>query len=237
MALPKLGIPSYEANLPSNGKTVKYRPFLVKEEKVLLLALESKDDEQIKSAVKELLKNCVLSRIKVNDLPIFDLEYLFLKIRGASIGEDIEMSVVCKDDQTTRVTVRINVDDITVEMPENHNNKIMFSDTSGIVMKYPSVDTFIDVNFLDFDINDDKVFEIVADSIDQLLDGEDIYDSSTTSKKEFVQFLENLTRKQFEKVEEFFTGIPKLKAVFKAVNPTTGVESEYTIEGLSNFFG
>lgn len=236
MALPKPGIPTYEAELPSNGKTVKYRPFLVKEEKVLLLALESKDDEQIKGAVKDLLKNCIISRIKIDNLAIFDLEYMFLKIRGASIGENIEMSVVCKDDQTTRITTVININDVTVEMPQHHSNKIMLSDTSGLIMKYPGIDTFIDVNFLDFDINDDKVFDVIADSIDQLFDGEDIYDSSTTTKKEFIEYLGNLTRQQFEKIEEFFTTIPKLKCEFKATNPNTGVESEYTIEGLSNFF-
>jgi hypothetical protein len=236
MTLPKLGIPTYEAELPSNGKIVKYRPFLVKEEKVLLLALESENEEQIKGAVKNLLKNCIVSRIKIDNLAIFDLEYLFLKIRGASIGENIEMSVVCKDDQTSRVTSVININDVKVEMPENYSNKIMFSDTSGVIMKYPGVDTFIDVNFLNFDINDDKVFEVIADSIDQIFDGEDIYDSSTTTKKEFIEFLGNLTRQQFEQIEEFFTNIPKLKCVFKATNPNTGIESEYTIEGLSNFF-
>jgi len=237
MALPKLGVPTYEVEVPSTGKTIKYRPFLVKEEKVLLLALESKDDNQIKSAVKDLLKNCIQSRIKIDNLAIFDLEYLFLKIRGASIGEAIEMQVVCRDDGKTKTTAVIDINQVEVNIPEEANNKIMLTDTSGIIMKYPGIDTFIDVNFLDFDIDNQKVFEVMADSIDQIFDGEDIYDDSTTSKKEKIQFIESLTRKQFEQIETFFENIPKLSCTFSAVNPNTGVKSDYTVEGLSNFFG
>lgn len=237
MALPKLGIPTYEVEVPSTGKTIKYRPFLVKEEKVLLLALESKDDDQVKTAVKDLLKNCIQSRIKIDSLAIFDLEYLFLKIRGASIGETIEMQVVCRDDNKTKVTAIIDINSVEVNIPKEANNKIMLSEDSGVIMKYPGIDTFIDVNFLNFDINNEKIFEVMADSIDQIFDGEEIYDSSTTSKKEMIQFIENLTRKQFEQIETFFENIPKLKCEFSAVNPNTGVKSDYTVEGLSNFFG
>jgi len=237
MALPNLGIPTYEETIPSTGKNIKYRPFLVKEEKVLLLALESKDDAQIKAAVKNLLKNCIQSRIKLDSLSVFDLEYLFLKIRGASIGEAIEMQVVCKDDGTTKTTAVIDINEIKVDTSGKGDNKIMLTEDAGVVMKYPGIDTFIDINFLDIDINNDKVFEVMADSIDQIFDGEDIYDSSTTSKKEIIEFIENLTRQQFEKIEEFFENIPKLKCNFSVVNPNTGVKSDYTVEGLSNFFG
>lgn len=237
MALPKLGIPTYEEKVPSTGKTIKYRPFIVKEEKVLLLALESKDDDQIKAAVKNLLKNCIQSRIKLESLAIFDLEYLFLKIRGASIGEAIEMQVICKDDGKTKTTAVIDINEIEVDTSGKGDNKIMLSEDAGVVMKYPGVDTFIDVNFLDFDINNEKIFEVMADSIDQIFDGEDIYDDSTTSKKEKIEFVQNLTRQQFERIEEFFENIPKLTCNFSAVNPNTGVRSDYTVEGLSNFFG
>lgn len=237
MALPKLGIPTYEEKIPSTGKTIKYRPFIVKEEKVLLLALESKDDDQIKAAVKNLLKNCIQSRIKLESLAIFDLEYLFLKIRGASIGEAIEMQVICKDDGKTKTTAVIDINEIEVDTSGKGDNKIMLSEDAGVVMKYPGVDTFIDVNFLDFDINNEKIFEVMADSIDQIFDGEDIYDDSTTSKKEKIEFVQNLTRQQFERIEEFFENIPKLTCNFSAVNPNTGVKSDYTVEGLSNFFG
>lgn len=237
MALPKLGIPTYEEKVPSTGKIIKYRPFIVKEEKVLLLALESKDDDQIKAAVKNLLKNCIQSRIKLESLAIFDLEYLFLKIRGASIGEAIEMQVICKDDGKTKTTAVIDINEIEVDTSGKGDNKIMLSEDAGVVMKYPGVDTFIDVNFLDFDINNEKIFEVMADSIDQIFDGEDIYDDSTTSKKEKIEFVQNLTRQQFERIEEFFENIPKLKCNFSVVNPNTGVKSDYTVEGLSNFFG
>jgi len=237
MALPNLGIPTYEETIPSTGKTIKYRPFLVKEEKVLLLALESKDDDQIKAAVKNLLKNCIQSRIKLDSLAIFDFEYLFLKIRGASIGEAIEMQVICKDDGTTKATAVIDINEIEVDTSEKGDNKIMLTEDAGVVMKYPGIDTFIDVNFLDLDINNDKIFEVMADSIDQIFDGDDIYDSSTTTKKEMIEFVQNLTRQQFEKIEKFFENIPKLKCNFSAVNPNTGVKSDYVVEGLSNFFG
>lgn len=237
MALPKLGIPTYEVEIPSTKKTIKYRPFVVKEEKVLLLALESKDDDQIKAAVKDLLKNCIQSRIKLDSLAIFDLEYLFLKIRGASIGEAIEMQVVCKDDGTTKTTAVIDINEIEVDTSGKGDNKIMLGENSGVVMKYPGIDTFIDVNFLDFDINNDKIFEVMADSIDQIFDGDDIYDDSTTTKKEKIEFVQTLTRQQFERIEEFFENIPKLTCNFSAVNPNTGVKSDYTVEGLSNFFG
>lgn len=236
MALPKLGIPTYEVEVPSTGKTIKYRPFLVKEEKVLLMALESKNEDQIKSAVKDLLKNCIQSRIKLDSLAIFDLEYLFLKIRGASIGEAIEMQVVCKDDGKTKTQAVIDINDISVDTSGKGSNKIMLGENSGVVMRYPGIDTFIDINFLDFDINNDKILEVMANSIDQIFDGEDIYDSSTTTKKEMIEFVGNLTRKQFEQIEEFFENIPKLKCEFSVVNPNTGVKSDYTVEGLSNFF-
>ena len=187
--------------------------------------------------LKDLLKNCIQSRIKIDNLAIFDLEYLFLKIRGASIGEAIEMQVVCRDDGKTKTTAIIDINQVEVNIPEEANNKIMLTDTSGIIMKYPGIDTFIDVNFLDFDIDNQKVFEVMADSIDQIFDGEDIYDDSTTSKKEKIEFIESLTRKQFEQIETFFENIPKLSCTFSAVNPNTGVKSDYTVEGLSNFFG
>ena len=149
MALPKVGYPTYELELPSNGKTVKYRPFIVKEEKVLLLALESEDEKEVKQAVKDLIKNCVLSRIKVEELPSFDLEYLFMRIRAAAVGEVITMNVTCRDDNKTQVEKRININEIEVFKTEGHTNKIMLTDTMGIIMKYPSMDRFIETEFLD----------------------------------------------------------------------------------------
>ena len=236
MALPKLGYPTYELELPSTGKTIKYRPFLVKEEKVLLMALESKDEKQVIGAVKDLIKNCVITRIKVDTLPSFDLEYLFLKIRGASIGENIILTVTCLDDNETQVEATINIDEVEVFKPEGHDKKIMFDDKTGIVMRYPSMKEFVEREFLQKEMKTEEVYDYIADSIDQIFDDEEVYDSSTTTKKEFRTFVDSLTTKQFEKIQQFYTTCPKLSHTFKVVNPNTGKESEYTVEGLQSFF-
>tara|TARA_B100002019_G_scaffold5964_1_gene4810 strand:- start:12438 stop:13151 length:714 start_codon:yes stop_codon:yes gene_type:complete len=236
MALPSLGYPTYELELPSSGKTVKYRPFLVKEEKVLLLALESSEEKQITNAVKDLIKNCVLSRIKVDSLPSFDLEYLFLRIRGASIGEVISLTVTCLDDNETTVEAQININEVEVEKPEGHDRKIMFDEESGIVMNYPSMKQFIDREFLRKDMQTEEVYGFIADSIDQIFQGEEVYDSTTTTKKEFREFVDSLTTKQFEKIQQFYATSPKLSHTFTVTNPKTGEPSTYTIEGLQSFF-
>jgi hypothetical protein len=236
MALPKVGVPTFELELPSTKKAIKYRPFVVKEEKVLLLALESEDEDQIFSAVKDLIKNCVQSRIKVDDLPAFDLEYLFLRIRAASVGEIIDMNVTCLDDNQTQVQTQININEVEVYFPEGHTNKIMLTNNLGIVIKYPGMKRFIEAEFLGKDIKTEEVFDFIADSIEQIFDQEEVYDSSTTSKKEFREFVEGLTNKQFEAIQTFYETMPKLQHKFKVVNPNTGKDSEYTIEGLQNFF-
>tara|TARA_B100001094_G_scaffold331906_1_gene401869 strand:- start:6020 stop:6733 length:714 start_codon:yes stop_codon:yes gene_type:complete len=236
MALPKVGYPTYELELPSTGKTVKYRPFLVKEEKVLLLALESEDEKQVINAVKDLIKNCVLSRLKIDTLPSFDLEYIFLKIRAASIGEMITLTVTCLDDNETQVEAQININEVEVTKPEGHDKKIMFEGDMGIVMQYPSMKQFVDREFLNKDLKTEEVYSFIADSIDQIFDGEEVYDSSTTTKKEFRTFVDGLTTKQFEKIQQFYVTCPKLSHTFTVVNPKTGKDSEYTIEGLQSFF-
>ena len=236
MALPKVGYPTYELELPSNGMTIKYRPFIVKEEKVLLLALESEDEKEVKQAVKDLIKNCVQTRIKVEDLPSFDLEYLFMRIRASAVGEIITLNVTCRDDNKTQVEVKININDINVTKPEGHSNKVMLTDTMGIIMKYPSMDRFIETEFLGKNIKTEEVFEYIAESIDQIFDGEEVWDSSTTSKKEMLEWVETLTAKQFEAIQNFYETMPKLEHTFKATNPNTGEVSEYTVEGMQNFF-
>ena len=236
MALPKLGYPTYELELPSTSKTVKYRPFLVKEEKVLLMALEAKDEKQVIGAVKDLIKNCVISRIKVDTLPSFDLEYLFLKIRGASIGENITLTVTCQDDNETQVEASINIDEVEISKSEGHSTKIMFDDKTGIVMRYPSMKEFVDREFLQKEMKTEEVYGFIADSIDQIFDDEEVYDSTTTTKKEFRTFVDSLTTKQFEKIQKFYETSPKLSHTFKVTTPKTGKESEYTIEGLQSFF-
>jgi len=236
MALPIVGIPTYELNLPSTGKAIKYRPFVVKEEKVLLLALESEDEKEIKNAVKDLIKNCVQTKIKVDDLPSFDLEYIFLRIRAASVSEEITMKVTCRDDNTTEVEVSINLNEVEIFKPEGHTNKIMLDDVTGLVMKYPGMDRFIDSEFLNKDIKTDEVFNFIADSVDQIFNEEEVWDSSTTSKKEMISFIEGLTAKQFESIQNFYETMPRLLHKFTVINPKTEMESEYTIEGLQNFF-
>ena len=236
MALPKLGYPTYELELPSTGKNIKYRPFLVKEEKVLLMALESKDEKQVIGAVKDLIKNCVITRIKVESLPSFDLEYLFLKIRGASIGENITLTVTCLDDNETQVETNININDVEIFKPEGHDSKIMFDDKTGIVMRYPSMKEFVDKEFLQKEMKTEDVYGFIADSIDQIFDDEEVYDSSTTTKKEFRTFVDSLTTSQFGKIQKFYETAPKLSHTFKVTNPKTNKESSYTIEGLQSFF-
>ena len=225
MALPIVGIPTYELNLPSTGKAIKYRPFVVKEEKVLLLALESEDETEIKNAVKDLIKNCVQTKIKVDDLPSFDLEYIFLRIRAASVSEEITMKVTCRDDNTTEMEVSINLNEVEIFKPEGHSNKIMLDGVTGLVMKYPGMDRFVDSEFLNKDIKTDEVFDFIADSVDQIFNDEEVWDSSTTSKKEMIEFIEGLTAKQFESIQNFYETMPRLLHKFTVINPKTEMES------------
>jgi len=236
MALPQVSLPTYELEVPSTGKTLKYRPFVVKEEKLLLLALESEDEKQIEDATKTLLKNCITSRVKLEDLALFDLEYIFLNIRAVSVGEVVEMLLTCEDDGETQVRYDLNLTAVEVFKPEDHSSKIMLSDEMGVIMKYPSFEEFVKVSIIGKDTSD-EVIDIMGKCIDQIFDGEEVYDSSTTSKKEFVEFIENLTNKQFDDVQNFFTEMPVLKHEIKLTNPNTGVENTFVIQGLSNFFG
>ena len=237
MALPQVVLPTYELEIPSNGKKIKYRPFVVKEEKLLLLALETNDEKQIEEAVKTTLKGCIQTRVKIENLAIFDLEYIFLQIRAVSVGEIVEMKVTCKDDNTTKVQYNLNLSEVNVIKPEGHSNKIMLSDDMGVIMKYPQWNDFIIGSVMGQSPSAEGIIEIIADCVDQIFDGEDVYDSSTTSKKEFVQFIENLTNTQFEQIQEFFQSCPRLEHKFTVINPNTGEPSEFVLSGLSNFFG
>ena len=235
MALPTMDLPTYELVVPSNKKKIKFRPFLVKEEKVLLMALETDDEKNIKNAVLELLKACISTRIKLENLASFDLEYIFLNIRAVSVGEIVQMNVTCQDDNETQVKYNLNLTDVNVIFPKGHDSKIMLTDTLGVIMKYPSFDGFVQGQFTDNKEFD--VIKVVAESIDQIFEGEEVYDESTTSKKEFVQFVEGLTSPQLEKIQIFFETAPRLEHSFKVTNPNTGKESEYSLRGLQSFFG
>ena len=237
MALPQVALPTYELEIPSNGKKIKYRPFVVKEEKLLLLAMESQDDKQIEDAMRQLLKGCIQSRVKIDDLAIFDLEYIFLNIRAASVGEIVEMNITCEDDGETQVRYNLNLTEVQVQKPEGHDNKIMLSDDMGMIMKYPAFDDFVRASIIGSAPSADGVIEIIAGCIDQIFDKDDVYDSSTTSKKEFIEFLEGMTNNQFEKIQQFFETAPKLEHTIKIKNPNTGVENTVVISGLANFFG
>ena len=199
------------------------------------MALETDDEKNIKNAVFELLKACISTRIKLENLASFDLEYIFLNIRAVSVGEIVQMNITCQDDEKTQVKYNLNLTDVNVIFPKGHNNKIMLTDTLGVIMKYPSFDGFIQGQFSDNKEFD--VIKVIAESIDQIFEGEEVYDESTTSKKEFVQFVEGLTTPQLEKIQEFFETAPRLEHSFKITNPNTGKESDYTLRGLASFFG
>lgn len=232
MSLPTLNTPTYELVIPSTKKKVKYRPFFVKEEKILLLALESEDDIEIANAIKEIITACVLTKgFKVEDLATFDIEYVFLNIRAKSVGEIIEMVVTCPDDRKTEVPVRINIDDIKVQFPEDHSNQIKLSDDLWIEMKYPNIDTFAVK-----EESVDDTFRLVASSIKKIYNDEDVWDESTTSIEEFTSFVETMNSKQFAEIQKFFDTMPSLRHTVDIKNPNTEVVTPYVIEGLSNFF-
>lgn len=238
MPLPKISTPVYELELPSTGQEIQYRPFLVKEEKLLVLALESENTKEITTAIKNVIKSCIQTKnIKVESLPTFDIEYLFLNIRGKSVGEEIEVNVICPDDGETYVPVKINIDEIQVQKNEEHTNKIQVDDNIIMQMKYPSLDQFIKNNF-DFsgDTNMDQSFDLVASCIDKIFNDEEVWTSSDVTKKELIDFLEQMNSAQFKQIEKFFETMPKLSHSVKVKNPKTEVESEVILEGLSSFF-
>jgi hypothetical protein len=238
MPLPKISTPTYELELPSTGQEIKYRPFLVKEEKLLVLALESENTKEITTAIKNVIKSCIQTKnIKVESLPTFDIEYLFLNIRGKSVGEEIEVNVICPDDGETYVPVKINIDEIQVQKNEEHTNKIQVDDNIIMQMKYPSLDQFIKNNF-DFsgDTNMDQSFDLVASCIDKIFNDEEVWTSGDVTKKELIDFLEQMNSAQFKQIEKFFETMPKLSHSVKVKNPKTEVESEVILEGLSSFF-
>ena len=239
MPLPKIATPTYELELPSSGQTVKYRPFLVKEEKVLVIALESEDNKQITNAIKAVLKSCVLTKgIKVEKLPTFDIEFLFLNIRGKSVGEELEVNIICPDDEKTQVPVTIDLDDIQVQKYDDHENQIKIDENIMMEMAYPSLDQFIKNNF-EFDEKNAMAqsFELIAQCIDKIYTEEEVWASADCTKKEMNEFLESMNSTQFKEIEKFFETMPKLSHTIKVTNPKTKVESEVVLQGLASFFG
>jgi hypothetical protein len=238
MPLPKISTPSYHLTLPSTGKEIKYRPFLVREEKLLVLALESEDTKQITEAIKTVIKSCIETRgVKVETLPTFDIEYLFLNIRGKSVGEEIEVNIICPDDGETTVHVKINVDEIEVKKFDGHDKKIKIDDNIMLEMKYPSLDQFIKNNFDFSAANDmDQAFDLISSCIDTIYTEDEVWSTSDVTKKEITEFLDQMNSLQFKKIETFFETMPKLSHKITVTNPKTKVENEVVLEGLSSFF-
>ena len=241
MPLPTIETPTYELKLPSSNKKIKYRPFLVKEEKILILSLESRDENEITNAVTDILKKCILTKgIDIDNLPTFDIEYVFLNIRAKSIGEDIKMNVTCPDDGETKVPVTIYVDEIKVQKQKDHKIDIVLDDKMTLRMKYPSLNQFVNNNF---DTSDEpesqvqKTFKVVADCMDTVYTKEDAWDVKDYSPQERLDFVEKLSSKQYKLIEKFFQTMPKLSHTIEVINPNTKQKNSVVLEGLADFFG
>ena len=239
MPLPKIATPTYELEIPSTGKKIRYRPFLVKEEKILILALESEDTKQIANAVKEVIANCIQTKgVKVEQLSTFDIEYIFLNVRGKSVGEDVEVLITCPDDGRTQVPALINLDEIKVQISPEHTRDIKLDDNLTLRMKYPSMNEFVKTNFaVSEELTLDDTFSMIASCIEQVYSEEESWAAADCTPKEMSQFLEQLSSKQFKEIEKFFETMPKLSHTIQVTNSNTGVTSEVVLEGLSAFFG
>ena len=236
MALPMINVPTYELVVPSTDEKVKYRPFLVKEEKILLMAMESGENTDLLQAVKDIVSQCTFGKLKLGDMPMFDVEYIFLQIRAKSVGEVSKLRVLCQDDMDTYADVEINLNDVKVQVDDGHRNKIELSDEMGVIMKYPTIDSFTENGIKD--ITPSNMIEVIASCILQIYDkkGEEVHFAKDQTKKELIDFIEQMNTKQFADVQRFYDTMPSLKHTIKIENPKTKVESEVTLTGLSDFF-
>ena len=234
MALPKLDTPTYELEQPSTGETIKYRPFLVKEQKSLILASESDDDKQIKNALSEIIYSCTFEKVDASKLPIFDVEYLFLRIRGKSVGEKVDLSLLCPDDKETRVNKTIDLGDINVNMKVGHTNELEITDNIKMIMRYPTLDDVTDISSNQNNIDD--IFSMIKRCVHEIHDGEKVYNKVDMSDSELQEFIENLTTDQFEKLNDFFDTMPKVQHSVEVTNPKTKKKGEVVIEGIQSFF-
>ena len=233
MTLPTMNIPTYELEVPSTKKKLAYRPFLVKEEKILLMAMEEDKESQLNRALKQVVNNCTFEKIKVDKLPLFDLEYIFLRIRAKSVGEVTKLSLLCQDDGETYVPVEIDLEEIEVEFQEGHTTKIELTEDVGIIMSYPTFE-FLDLNIAEADVN--TLFSLIGNSIHQIYEGETVHERADFNKKELKTFLESLTSEQFKKIQNFFETMPRLRHTIEIENPKTKVMNSVTLEGLQAFF-
>ena len=235
MALPKISVPKYKLKLPSDGRTVNFRPFLVKEEKILLLATESGEQATIVSAIKDIIKDCT-DITDVEKLATFDIEFVFLQIRTKSVGESVDVNIVCPDDNETNVTVSIPLDEIKVKKTRGHKKDLKISEEVAITMGYPTIETFVAMNFSDEGAQVDQVFDMAASCVESISDANQVYDCSSVPKKELIEFFDQMNSKQFMMIQDFFEKMPKLTHTVKVTNPNTGVESDVVLEGLASFF-
>ena len=240
MPLPKVNTPTYELVLPSSGKKIKYRPFLVREEKILIMALETEDAKQITQSVIDILSSCILTKgIVIEKLATFDIEYLFLNVRSKSVGEQVELNVTCPDDGKTSVPVTIDIDSIKIKKDKNHKNTIKLDDSLSLKLKYPSMEQFISSNFETAEENGNEIrttLDMITSCIDMIYNEEESWNASESTKKELEDFIDQLNTKQFKLIEDFFATMPKLTHTIKVKNPETNVESTVRLEGLASFF-
>ena len=236
MALPKLTTPTYELEVPSTDEKIQYRPFLVKEEKVLLMAMESGKTEDILNATKTIVDECTFNKMKLGKMPMFDVEYIFLQIRAKSVGEVSKLRVLCQDDGETYADVEVDLNDVNVQVDDSHTNKIELTDETGVIMQYPTIDSFTEEGITD--INPSNMIDVIASCIAQIYDkkGEDVYDAKDSTKKELVEFIEQMNTKQFADVQKFYDTMPSLKHTITVKNPKTKVENTMTLTGLNDFF-
>jgi len=236
MALPKLTTPTYELEIPSTDEKIKYRPFLVKEEKILMMAMESKASADITQAVKDIVKECTFDKVNIDNMPMFDVEYIFLQIRSKSVGEVSKLKLLCPDDKETYADVEIDLNEVNVHVGEDHTNKIDLGNDMGMIMNYPSIDSFSESGIRD--INPGNMLEVIGSCILQIYEkkGEKVYDTKDQTQKELVEFIEQLNTKQFKDVQNFFETMPKLKHEITIKNPKTKVDSKVTLTGLNDFF-
>ena len=236
MALPKLTTPTYELEIPSTDEKIKYRPFLVKEEKILMMALESKQEKDITQAVKDIVKECTFNKVNIDNMPMFDVEYIFLNIRSKSVGEVSKLKILCPDDKKTYADVELDLNEVNVQVGEDHTNKIDLGNGTGMIMQYPSIDSFKDSGIRD--INASNMLEVISTCILQIYEdeGKKVYNSKDQTQKELTDFIEQLNTKQFKDVHKFFDTMPKLKHEITVKNPKTKVESKITLSGLNDFF-
>ena len=237
MALPKLTTPTYELEIPSTDEKIKYRPFLVKEEKILMMAMESKTTADITQAVKDIVKECTFNKVDISNMPMFDVEYIFLQIRSKSVGEVSKLKLLCPDDKKTYADVELDLNEVKVQVGEDHTNKIELDNGMGMIMTYPTIDSFRDSGIRD--INANNMLEVISNCILQIYEeeGKKTYDPKDQTKKELTEFIEQLNTKQFKLVQKFFETMPKLKHEITVKNPKTKKESKITLTGLNDFFG